>query len=56
MPNAVAMISSTNPPGRVRNLSLGLFAASAPIGGYFGALFLGAFLEKTDWKWFFVFM
>ncbi len=56
MPNAVAMISSTNPPGRVRNLSLGLFAASAPIGGYFGALFLGGFLEKTDWKWFFVFM
>lgn len=55
MPNAVAMISSTNPPGRVRNLSLGLFAASAPIGGYFGALFLGAFLEKTPWKWFFVF-
>ncbi|KAJ5911431.1 uncharacterized protein N7473_000734 [Penicillium subrubescens] len=55
MPNAVAMISSTNPPGRVRNLSLGLFGASAPIGGYFGALFLGAFMEKTDWKWFFVF-
>lgn len=56
MPNAVAMISSTNPPGRVRNLSLGFFAASAPIGGYFGALFLGAFMEKTEWKWFFVFM
>ncbi|CEJ54381.1 hypothetical protein PMG11_00697 [Penicillium brasilianum] len=55
MPNAVAMISSTNPPGRVRNLSLGLFAASAPMGGYFGALFLGAFMENTDWKWFFVF-
>lgn len=56
MPNAVAMISSTNPPGRVRNLSLGLFGASAPVGGYFGALFLGAFLQRTDWKWFFVFM
>lgn len=56
MPNAVAMISSTNPPGRVRNLSLGFFAASAPIGGYFGALFLGAFMETTEWKWFFVFM
>ena len=56
MPNAVAMITSTNPPGRVRNLSLGFFAASAPTGGYFGALFLGAFMEKTEWKWFFVFM
>ncbi|PYI04798.1 efflux pump antibiotic resistance protein [Aspergillus sclerotiicarbonarius CBS 121057] len=56
MPNAVAMITSTNPPGRVRNLSLGFFAASAPTGGYFGALFLGAFMEKTEWKWFFVFI
>ncbi|KAJ5677665.1 uncharacterized protein N7477_003298 [Penicillium maclennaniae] len=56
MPNAVAMISSTNPPGRVRNLSLSFFAASAPIGGYFGALFLGAFMEKAEWKWFFVFI
>lgn len=56
MPNAVAMIASTNPPGRIRNLSLGFFAASAPMGGYFGALFLGAFMERTEWKWFFVFM
>lgn len=56
MPNAVAMISSTNPPGRVRNLSLGMFGASAPMGGYFGALFLGAFLQRTEWKWFFIFM
>lgn len=56
MPNAVALIASTNPPGRVRNLSLGFFAASAPTGGYFGALSLGAFMEGTEWKWFFVFM
>ncbi|GCB25996.1 uncharacterized MFS-type transporter C1683.03c [Aspergillus awamori] len=56
MPNAVALIASTNPPGRVRNLSLGFFAASAPTGGYFGALFLGAFMEGTEWKWFFVFI
>ncbi|KAJ5765974.1 uncharacterized protein N7511_003590 [Penicillium nucicola] len=56
MPNAVAMISSTNPPGRVRNVSLGFFGASAPVGGYFGALFLGAFLERTEWKWFFIFI
>ncbi|BAE65573.1 unnamed protein product [Aspergillus oryzae RIB40] len=56
MPNAVAMISSTNPPGRLRNLSLGFFAASAPLGGYCGAILLGAFLENTDWKWFFVFI
>lgn len=56
MPNAVAMITITNPPGRVRNLSLGFFAASAPLGGYFGALFLGAFLEGTHWRWFYIFV
>ncbi|OKL62859.1 hypothetical protein UA08_01729 [Talaromyces atroroseus] len=56
MPNAVAMISSTVPPGRARNFSLGVFGASAPIGGYLGALFLGVFLEKTEYKWFFVFL
>ena len=56
MPNAVAMIASTNPPGRIRNLSLGLFASSAPTGGYLGALFLGTFLEGTEWKYFFIFM
>ncbi|KAL4864609.1 hypothetical protein BDV12DRAFT_188780 [Aspergillus spectabilis] len=56
MPSAVAMITITNPPGRVRNLSLGFFAASAPLGGYFSALFLGAFLEHTHWRWFFVFV
>ncbi|KAL6238867.1 hypothetical protein BDW75DRAFT_227663 [Aspergillus navahoensis] len=56
MPNAVAMIAITNPPGRVRNLSLGFFAASAPLGGYFSALFLGAFMERTHWRWFFTFV
>ncbi|OJI98173.1 hypothetical protein ASPVEDRAFT_448187 [Aspergillus versicolor CBS 583.65] len=56
MPNAVAMITITNPPGRVRNLSLGFFAASAPLGGYASALFLGAFMERTHWRWFFVFV
>ncbi|KAJ6037310.1 major facilitator superfamily domain-containing protein [Penicillium herquei] len=56
MPNAVAMISATNPPGRMRNLSLGLFGASAPMGGYCGALFLGAFLVHTSYKWFFLFI
>ncbi|KAL4929098.1 major facilitator superfamily domain-containing protein [Aspergillus undulatus] len=56
MPNAVAMITITNPPGRVRNLSLGFFAASAPLGGYLSALFLGAFMEQTHWRWFFVFV
>ncbi|CAG7944997.1 unnamed protein product [Penicillium nalgiovense] len=45
-----------HPPGRVRNLSLGLFGASAPVGGYLGALFLGASLESGQWKSFLIFI
>ena len=53
MPNAVAMISITTPPGKFRNFSLGLFAASAPIGGWLGALIAGLFTVYTPWNWIF---
>lgn len=56
MPNAVAMLAITNPPGRTRNLSLGFFSASAPLGGYIGAILLGAFVDNGAWKWLFIFM
>ncbi|KAL2829447.1 major facilitator superfamily domain-containing protein [Aspergillus cavernicola] len=54
MPNAVAMVTITNPPGRVRNLSLGFFAASAPVGGWVSAVLLGGLMEGVHWRWFFV--
>ncbi|KAI0881358.1 MFS general substrate transporter [Annulohypoxylon maeteangense] len=56
MPNAVAMIGITNPPGFARNLSLAFFGASAPIGGWLGALVTGGFLESTPFAWLFVFI
>lgn len=56
LPNAVAMITITNPPGQMRNLSLAFFGASAPVGGYIGAVILGLFFQETEWKWLFVFM
>ncbi|KAL1882478.1 hypothetical protein Plec18167_002894 [Paecilomyces lecythidis] len=56
LPNAVAMITITNPPGRMRNLSLAFFGASAPVGGYIGAILLGVFLQVTEWKWLFIFI
>ncbi|KAL7620133.1 hypothetical protein AAE478_009126 [Parahypoxylon ruwenzoriense] len=56
MPNAVAMIGITNPPGFARNLSLAFFGASAPMGGYLGALIAGGFLESTPFVWMFVFI
>ncbi|OTB02683.1 hypothetical protein M426DRAFT_13287 [Hypoxylon sp. CI-4A] len=56
MPNAVAMIGITNPPGFVRNLSLAFFGASAPIGGFLGALITGGFLQSAPMVWLFVFL
>lgn len=56
MPNAVAMIGITNPPGFARNLSLAFFGASAPIGGYVGALVVGGFMKGTSLLWMFTFM
>ncbi|KAI9738373.1 MAG: hypothetical protein M1834_008876 [Cirrosporium novae-zelandiae] len=53
LPNAVAMIGITNPPGKTRNLSLGFFGASAPIGGWFGSILCGLFIQYASWHWFF---
>ncbi|KXJ88894.1 major facilitator superfamily domain-containing protein [Microdochium bolleyi] len=54
MPNAVSMITTMIPPGRTRNLFLGFFAASPPLGGMIGALLTGVFLEGVGWMWLFV--
>jgi MFS family permease len=54
MPNAVALITIANPPGPTRNVLLGIFGATAPLGGVFGALLLGLFMQYTQYKWFFL--
>ena len=56
VPNAIAIIGTTLPPGKTRNLSLGFFGAGAPVGGVLGALFAGLLAELTPWKWLFIFM
>lgn len=56
VPNAVAVIGTTLPPGKMRNLSLGFFGAGAPVGGWLGALFAGLLAELTPWKCLFIFM
>ena len=56
VPNAIAMISTTLPPGNMRNLSLGCFGAVAPVGGWLGGLLAGLLAELTPWKWLFIFM
>ena len=56
VPNAVAVIGTTFPPGTMRNRCLGLFGAGAPVGGWFGALMAGFLAERLPFKWLFVFM
>jgi MFS family permease len=56
MPNVVALIAVTCPPGRMRNLSLGFFSASAPTGGWLGSLICGGFVKSgggDEWRWLF---
>ncbi|KAI1037023.1 hypothetical protein LB505_011438 [Fusarium chuoi] len=54
MPNAVSIITTMVPPGRSRNVVLGFFAASPPLGGMIGALIAGAFIDYVNWMWLFV--
>ncbi|RFU26450.1 hypothetical protein B7463_g9879, partial [Scytalidium lignicola] len=49
MPNVVAMIGITCPPGRLRNISLGFFSASAPTGSYLGSLIIGGLIAAGHW-------
>ena len=56
VPNAVAIIGMTFPPGAMRNRCLGFFGTGAPMGGWSGALLAGLLAEKVSFKWLFIFM
>ena len=56
MPNALAILGITFPPGRTRNLCLGLYGAGAPVGGWSGTLLAGLLAQLTPWKYLFIFM
>lgn len=56
MPNAVAILTNMNPPGRSRNFVLALFAASPPVGAWIGAMLIGVFLQYAQWRWHFITM
>ena len=56
MPNAVATLTIMVPPGKARNITLAIFAATPPVGALVGALLVGAFLQYTEWKWHFILM
>ena len=56
MPNAVAMITIMVPPGRSRNVAMGFFGSSAPIGSFIGCVLAGVFVELVSWEWMFFFV
>jgi MFS family permease len=48
VPNAVATLGITFPPGKQRNLSFALFGAMAPVGAAGGALVSGVFVPLPE--------
>ncbi|KAK5727584.1 hypothetical protein LTR15_003485 [Elasticomyces elasticus] len=55
VPNAVALIGITMPPGKKRNLAFGMFGAMAPVGAAGGTAVATLFVQLTEWKWAFFF-
>ncbi|KAH6699982.1 major facilitator superfamily domain-containing protein [Leptodontidium sp. MPI-SDFR-AT-0119] len=56
VPNIVALLAITFPPGKIRNIAFGLFGAMGPIGAAGGSVFAGLFVQLTPWKYVFIFM
>ncbi|KZV66058.1 MFS general substrate transporter [Peniophora sp. CONT] len=56
VPNCVALLGITFPPGRMRNLAFGLFGSSAPVGAAGGGLLGGIIVQFAPWKWVFIAM
>ncbi|KAG9237889.1 major facilitator superfamily domain-containing protein [Amylocarpus encephaloides] len=53
MPNVIATIGITFPPGPWRNYSFGFLGFGAPVAGTAGTAVIAAFMEFVHWKWFF---
>ena len=51
LPNALAILGRTYPPGRRKNMIFSLFGATAPNGFIFGAVFISLFAERAWWPW-----
>ncbi|KAB8073643.1 MFS general substrate transporter [Aspergillus leporis] len=53
IPNIVALLGITFPPGKKRNLGFALFGAMAPVGAAGGSLISAVIVQLTHWKWLF---
>ncbi|KAK5713355.1 hypothetical protein LTR17_017600 [Elasticomyces elasticus] len=56
VPNAIALLTITFPPGKMRNITVGFFGAMAPTGAALGSLLPGFFVQLLPWKWLFFFL
>ncbi|KAF4956797.1 hypothetical protein FGADI_3579 [Fusarium gaditjirri] len=56
VPNCIALLTITFPPGKMRNISVGLFGAMAPVGAAGGSIFPGFFGQLAPWWWLFFFL
>ncbi|KAF3056944.1 hypothetical protein CFAM422_012451 [Trichoderma lentiforme] len=56
VPNAIALLTTTYPPGKMRNITVGLFGAMAPVGAGGGSVFSGFFGQLAPWWWIFFFL
>lgn len=51
LPNGIAVLARTYPPGPRKNMVLSIFGATAPGGFVLGAVFSGIFSELVWWPW-----
>ncbi|KAM0453360.1 hypothetical protein ACHAO4_004953 [Trichoderma viride] len=55
VPNAIALLTTSFPPGIGRLIWVGLFGAMAPVGAGGGSIFPGFFGQLLPWWWLFFF-
>ena len=51
LPNGIAILGTTWPPGRRKEMVFSIFGATAPGGYVLGAIFCSIFAEFTWWPW-----
>ena len=51
LPNGLAVLGSTYPPGRRKNMVFAIFGSTAPLGSVLGATFASIFAQYTWWPW-----
>lgn len=51
MPNALAVLGRTYPPGRKKEMAFSLFGACAPAGAIMGGAFSSLLAERSWWPW-----